>query len=283
MSFIGKNIKKIRTVRKLSQAAFAELFNLARPSVGAYEEGRSEPKIDTIIAMAAHFGLSTDALLRKELTVNELYSLDILKGEFDPTQMPPALGKSSRQEQKQEETTATTASPLSTGVPSGGVPLVDREAVLEYIVNLGKRDFITSLPAITLPEEEKGLKRAFVYSGQEMYHYECGLRQGDILLCTRRKKEELPKLQVEKVFLFVTPKQLITRRLQQADKKGVTLKADNPAFDPLYLSAEEILECWEVKGVWSTHLSPPAHLENRMLLLESRLELLENKLNQSLE
>ena len=34
MSFIGKNIKKIRTVKNLSQAGFAQLFNLARPSVG---------------------------------------------------------------------------------------------------------------------------------------------------------------------------------------------------------------------------------------------------------
>lgn len=279
MSFIGKNIKKIRTVKKLSQAAFAELFNLARPSVGAYEEGRSEPKIDTIIAMAAHFGLSTDALLRKELTVNELYSLDILKGEFDPTQMPPALGKSSRQEQKREEGTAATVSPSSTGFPLGGVPLVDQNATLEYIVNLDKRDFITSLPTIALPEKVKGLKRAFTYNGQEMYHHTCGLRQGDVLLCTRRKKEELPQLQIEKVYLFVTPKQLITRRLQQVDKKGVILKADNPAFNPLYLPAEDILECWEVKGVWSTHLCPPAQLENRMLLLEKRLESLENKLN----
>ncbi|MCZ6899785.1 MAG: transcriptional regulator, partial [Bacteroidetes bacterium] len=34
MSYIGKNIKKIRTIKKLSQAQFAQLFNLARPSVG---------------------------------------------------------------------------------------------------------------------------------------------------------------------------------------------------------------------------------------------------------
>ena len=77
MSFIGRNIKKIRTVKKLSQAAFAQLFNLARPSVGAYEEGRSEPKLDTIIQMAAHFGLSVDVLLTKELTINDLYKFNL--------------------------------------------------------------------------------------------------------------------------------------------------------------------------------------------------------------
>jgi transcriptional regulator with XRE-family HTH domain len=274
MSFIGKNIKKIRTVKKLSQAAFAELFNLARPSVGAYEEGRAEPKIDTILAMAGHFGLSTDALLRKELTVNELYSLDILKGAFDPTQMPPALGKSSGQEQPAGKGIVNTSPPSP-----AGIPLVDRESALEYIINVDKRDFINKLPAIALPAEGKEEKRAFEYSGQEMYHHESGLRQGDILLCQLLKKGGIASLEAEKIYLFVTPQHLLTRRLQQADKKGVDLKADNPAFDTIYLPAAEILECWEVKGVWSTHLSPPAHLESRMLLLESRLELLESKLS----
>ncbi len=72
MSIIGKNIRKIRTVKKLSQAAFAEIFNLARPSVGAYEEERSEPKLETVIQIANYFGISIDSLLTKELTINDL-------------------------------------------------------------------------------------------------------------------------------------------------------------------------------------------------------------------
>jgi DNA-binding XRE family transcriptional regulator len=55
MGVIGKNVRKIRTVKKLSQAAFAEIFNLARPSVGAYEEERSEPKLETVIQIASLF------------------------------------------------------------------------------------------------------------------------------------------------------------------------------------------------------------------------------------
>ena len=49
MSFFGKNIRKIRSVKTLSQQAFAELFDLKRGTLGAYEEGRSEPKIETIL------------------------------------------------------------------------------------------------------------------------------------------------------------------------------------------------------------------------------------------
>lgn len=63
----------------MSQLEFASLFDLKRGTLGAYEEGRSEPKIDTIIKVSRHFKLSTDKLLTEELTVNQLlnFSADI--------------------------------------------------------------------------------------------------------------------------------------------------------------------------------------------------------------
>ncbi len=73
MSYIGKNIRKIRISKKLTQTEFAELFDLKRTAVGSYEEGRAEPKIETLIKIADYYKLSLDQLLRKELTVNEIF------------------------------------------------------------------------------------------------------------------------------------------------------------------------------------------------------------------
>ncbi len=73
MSYIGKNIRKIRMSKKLTQTEFAELFDLKRTAVGSYEEGRAEPKIDTLIKIADYFNLTLDQLLRKELTINEIF------------------------------------------------------------------------------------------------------------------------------------------------------------------------------------------------------------------
>ena len=73
MSFFGKNIKKIRVAKKMTQTEFADLFNLKRTAVGSYEEGRAEAKIDTIIKIADYFKLSLDQLLRKELTINDIF------------------------------------------------------------------------------------------------------------------------------------------------------------------------------------------------------------------
>jgi len=73
MSYIGKNIRKIRMSKKLTQTEFAELFDLKRTAVGSYEEGRAEPKIDTLIKIADYFKLSLDNLMRKELSINEIF------------------------------------------------------------------------------------------------------------------------------------------------------------------------------------------------------------------
>lgn len=82
MSYVGKNIKKIRSVKNLNQTQFAEIFDLKRASIGAYEEGRAEPKIATLTEIAKKFGISVDELLNKELSVNDLFHFDIFKKDY---------------------------------------------------------------------------------------------------------------------------------------------------------------------------------------------------------
>ncbi|MGB1316008.1 MAG: helix-turn-helix domain-containing protein [Chitinophagales bacterium] len=72
MSIIGKNIKKIRLLKNLNQQAMGDLLGIGRGSIGSYEEGRAEPKLETIINIAKHFNLNLDMFLTKELTVNDL-------------------------------------------------------------------------------------------------------------------------------------------------------------------------------------------------------------------
>jgi len=72
MSVFGKNVKKIRVLKNLSQQEFGDLFEISRGSVGSYEEGRAEPKIDTAIKIAKYYKLSLDLLLTKEMTVNDI-------------------------------------------------------------------------------------------------------------------------------------------------------------------------------------------------------------------
>lgn len=76
-TILARNIKKLRLFKSLNQSDFAALFDINRPSIGSYEEGRSEPKLATLQKIAQHFKISIDDLLSKELTVNKIAGFDL--------------------------------------------------------------------------------------------------------------------------------------------------------------------------------------------------------------
>ncbi len=76
MSYLASNIRKLRKAKRLSQTQFANLFSLTRASVGAYEEGRAEPKLDKLIEIARYFGLTLDQLVARKLSINEIFHYD---------------------------------------------------------------------------------------------------------------------------------------------------------------------------------------------------------------
>lgn len=71
-SILARNIRKLRMFKNLNQTEFAALFDLNRPTIGSYEEGRSEPKLPTLLKIARHYQLTVDDLISKELTVNQV-------------------------------------------------------------------------------------------------------------------------------------------------------------------------------------------------------------------
>ena len=63
-SKLAENLKALRKERGWTQQALADRLGLTRPTLGAYEEGRSEPKLSVLIDMAACFDITVDALVR---------------------------------------------------------------------------------------------------------------------------------------------------------------------------------------------------------------------------
>ena len=72
MSHFGSNIKKIRSLQNYTQQHLADILGLTRAAVSSYEEGRAEPKIETLMRASQIFGVSVDDLINKKLTVNEV-------------------------------------------------------------------------------------------------------------------------------------------------------------------------------------------------------------------
>ena len=246
---LGKeNIKKIRLAKKISQASFASIFSLARPSIGAYEEGRSEPKIETIIQIANYFRISIDVLLTRELTVNDIFSFGILNQRLNK---------------------AHQLSSLSIG-KGRSIALVSLENSVNYIVQHQNAGFLSSLPKITLPNSRANEHRAFELNGSEMEYHQQGLHHGDILIGLAVPLEAVDKVDGE-VFVIVTKNEIIIKRgFMRGD--NLLLISDNPNYEKILLPVKELLEVWKVIAVYSRYINPPTRLAERILDLEKKME-----------
>ncbi len=252
-SRIGENIKKIREAKKISQAEFAGLFQLARPSVGAYEEGRSEPKIETVIQIANHFSISIDVLLTRKLTLAEIYSFDRLNKKLDAVhKTKKEVGGSGRES-----------------------ALVRANQYYEYIVNHDKKDFIANLSKLVLPTSNKTTLRVFEVHGSEMEYHQQGLHHGDLVAGQPMKLTDLKDLQGQ-ILIIVHQEHIYIRRLDSIKGQQLQLKADDPNHPQLLIDREDILELWKAVAVYSTYLNPPSLWEERLLRVEEQLKNLED-------
>ena len=60
---LGERIGALRRARRLSQAELAGRLGISASAMGMYEQGRREPSVQIIVALARELGVSTDFLL----------------------------------------------------------------------------------------------------------------------------------------------------------------------------------------------------------------------------
>ena len=60
---LGSRIAALRRCAGLSQAELAQQLKISPSAVGMYEQGRREPSLDTVVALARTLGVSVDYLL----------------------------------------------------------------------------------------------------------------------------------------------------------------------------------------------------------------------------
>ena len=251
MSFFGKNIKKIRTVKNMSQQAFSELFDLKRATLGAYEEQRSEPKIDTIIKIANYFSISIDDLLTNELTVNKLLKF---KGDLttDTTKITKAI------------------------FPEIGC--VTDDLTTEYPSSFRKDSFLKKLPKIQLPIPDAEHCRAFVVQNLEMTHHDRGFYPKDIVIGQQAQDKDFKKVPNGTHCVVVTSDSVIFRKYYFTASE-VALKADHKNIEDVVLPISAIKELWEVKYVFCKRIPDFSDMiEGRLTLIQQELQ----KLQQSL-
>lgn len=241
MSFFGKNIRKIRSVKSLSQQSFAEMFDLKRGTLGAYEEGRSEPKIETIIKIANHFSIPIDDLLTKELTVNRLLKF---KGNL-----------AGNHEELLKEQFAS-------------VPCIVPTNRNNYISGFEKEEFIKSLPCLKLPISTDKIFRGYTVDSLEMSNHDKGLFPKDTVVGEFVTKKDYKRLDNGQVLLVLAEEQLLLRRAYVTNGTLV-LRADHKVIEDITVELEAVKEIWRICYVFYHRIPETGDgLEEKISLLE---------------
>lgn len=73
MIYISNNIRYLLDKSGESEKAFGEIFGLKRGSISSYIHGDVHPKIETLQKISAHFNVSIDDLINKDISLTNNY------------------------------------------------------------------------------------------------------------------------------------------------------------------------------------------------------------------
>ncbi|MEM6829070.1 MAG: LexA family transcriptional regulator [Bacteroidota bacterium] len=224
---IPNNIKFLRKKFGFTQETFAKELGINRPSVGAYEEGRADPRLVTLSKMAELFSVSVDELINEDLT-KETYI--------------------AKQKVKVLAVTVDSAE-------EEFIQLVPTKAAAGYTNGFSDPEYLTDLPKFNLPVLPKsGTYRAFEISGDSMLP----IVSGSIIV--GKYVEQLRDVSNGKTYIIVTKNDGVVykRVFNYLEEKGkFFLVSDNKVYDAYELAPEEIEEIWEAKAFISLEFPDP--------------------------
>jgi transcriptional regulator with XRE-family HTH domain len=132
---INTNLKFWRRELGLTQAQLADKLNIKRSLVGAYEEGRAEPRLATLVNMARLFNIPLDSLATTDFTKRKNAKTAAALREAGPL-------VEAQPEEKPLRVLAFTVGPDD----KENIELVPLKAAAGYLNGYADREFIEELP-----------------------------------------------------------------------------------------------------------------------------------------
>ena len=245
---INTNLKFCRRELALTQAQMADKLGIKRSLVGAYEEGRAEPRLATLVNMSRLFGITLDQLVTTD---------------FSKRKNAKAIGAMRVQEPVATEADDDTDPPTA---PAGGklrilaltvdkdqnenIELVPQKAAAGYLNGYADPEYLEVLPKFRLPMlSQTGTYRAFEIAGDSMLP----IASGTVIV--GRYVEDWATIKDGTPCVVVSSKDgIVFKRVFNKLRSGAmfVLHSDNPHFSPYDLNADDVLEIWEAKSYISS-------------------------------
>jgi DNA-binding XRE family transcriptional regulator len=217
------NLRFLRKQEGLTQADLANKLGLKRPVIGAYEEGRAEPRLQTLQLMSRFFGKSIDDLLGKDLARGG-HAADMSGGHL---RILPIVTDSSGDKER--------------------ATLVPVKAAAGYLSGYGDVEYIGALPHFNLPFPELSADRSyrvFQIDGESMLP----IPSKAYVVCEYVQDWNTIRYNERHVLLTQNDGVVFKRIRPHSDAPAFGLHSDNPDFAPYDVEVNEVLEVWKARG-----------------------------------
>ncbi len=218
---LNENIRILRRRLSLTQDQFAQKLGIKRSLVGAYEEGRAEPRLELLQKMAELFSMSVDELIGQDFSAGS-------------TPMVKSY-------ERGKEVVVVTVDAQQ----KHNIEFVPVKAAAGYLNGYADVEYVKELPLFSLPNLRQGTYRAFEISGDSMLP----LMPGSIVV--GEYVENLKHIKNGKTYILVTEREGIVykRVFNYLEENGnLFLVSDNRQYAPYQLRGEDVLEVWAAKA-----------------------------------
>jgi transcriptional regulator with XRE-family HTH domain len=217
---INENIRFLRKQMGLTQDQFAQKLSIKRSLVGAYEEGRAEPRLELLQLMASLGGYTVDILIGRDISQMKEYEKKALRSK---DVVVVTVDEGSR----------------------NNIELVPMKAAAGYLNGYSDPEYIKELPRFKLPILKQGTYRAFEISGDSMLP----ILPGTIVI--GEWVEDINAVKNGKPYILVTQREgIVFKRvfnyLQESGK--LFLVSDNRQYSPYQIDGAEVIEIWSAKA-----------------------------------
>jgi transcriptional regulator with XRE-family HTH domain len=232
---VSSNIKYLRKQKGWTQQDLADQLEVKRPLIGSYEEGRADPRLNTLLRISELFEVSADELLSLDLSTNK------------SIKKKPAKILAITVDMEDRE----------------NIELVPQKAAAGYTNGYADTEYIQELPKFRLPMlPNNGTYRAFEISGDSMLP----LLPGTIII--GQYVEQVEDIRNGQTYIIVSKQEgVVYKRVFNyvAEKGLLFLVSDNTVYSPYEIPADSVMEIWEAKAFISMQF-PEGNSRNKSRL-----------------